>query len=79
MEHQTPAPPATVATATDRAIQKIGGVVAVSKLLKISPQAVSQWSLVPAHHAGRVAAASGIPLCELRPDLFPAPAAEGAA
>jgi DNA-binding transcriptional regulator YdaS (Cro superfamily) len=65
---------ATAATAADRAIEKIGGVVAVSKLLKISPQAVSQWSLVPAHHAGRVAAASGISLHELRPDIFPPPA-----
>jgi DNA-binding transcriptional regulator YdaS (Cro superfamily) len=67
-----------VATVADAAIEKIGGVVAVSKLLKISPQAVSQWSSVPAHHAARVAAASGIPPHELRPDIFPAPAEGGA-
>jgi DNA-binding transcriptional regulator YdaS (Cro superfamily) len=65
--------------ATKRAIEKIGGPVAVSKLLNISPQAVSQWSRVPAQHAAKVATATGIAPHELRPDIFPAPAAEGAA
>jgi DNA-binding transcriptional regulator YdaS (Cro superfamily) len=64
----------TVPTVTKRAVEKIGGVVAVSKLLGISSQAVSQWSRVPAQHAVKVANAADIAPHELRPDIFPPPA-----
>lgn len=57
-----------------RAVKAIGGVVAVAKLVGISPQAVSQWDQVPALHAAKVAAASGVPAHELRPDIFTPPA-----
>ncbi|MCA3246986.1 MAG: helix-turn-helix domain-containing protein [Azospirillum sp.] len=57
----------------DRAISAIGGVVKTAALCGVSPQAVSQWTRVPPAHVARVAAESGIPAHELRPDVFPAP------
>lgn len=41
--------------------------------LKITPGALSQWTQVPATRATEVSAVTGIPLHELRPDVFPAP------
>jgi DNA-binding transcriptional regulator YdaS (Cro superfamily) len=47
--------------------------------LKIYASALSQWNQVPATRATEVAELTGIPLHELRPDVFPVPAKEGAA
>jgi DNA-binding transcriptional regulator YdaS (Cro superfamily) len=72
---QSSAPvPEAALTPAQRAVKAIGGVVAVAKLVGISPQAVSQWDRVPAPHAAKVAAASGVPAHELRPDIFTPPA-----
>ncbi|UJW87920.1 helix-turn-helix domain-containing protein [Devosia sp. SL43] len=51
----------------------------LTRALKITPGALSQWSQVPATRATEVSAVTGIPLHELRPDVFPAPKSEGAA
>lgn len=56
-----------------RAIAAVGGVVKTAALCGVSPQAVSQWTRVPPAHAAKLAAESGIPAHELRPDVFPAP------
>ncbi len=37
--------------------------------IKVSPSAISMWEQVPADRVGEVAAATGIPPEELRPDL----------
>ncbi len=41
--------------------------------LGIRPGALSQWSQVPATQAMKVAAITGIPAHELRPDVFMVP------
>jgi DNA-binding transcriptional regulator YdaS (Cro superfamily) len=64
-----PAAPSPV----DRAIEAVGGVVKTAALCGVTPQAVSQWTRVPVAHAAKLAAESGIPPHELRPDVFPAP------
>ena len=38
--------------------------------LGINPSAIPQWRRVPAHHVQQVAAFTGIPPAELRPDVF---------
>ena len=50
----------------------------LAKRLGVYASALSQWSQVPATRAADVSAVTGIPLHELRPDVFPAPK-EGAA
>ncbi len=58
-----------------RAFARIGGTNAVARLVRVTPQAVSQWHQVPVRHVMALAAAGGVPAHELRPDVFPAPAA----
>lgn len=53
-----------------RAIAKAGGPAKVAVLLGITSQAVSQWQRVPVVHAGKLSRETGIPLWELRPDIF---------
>lgn len=59
------------------AIEKAGGPVAVAKRLteagpkQITSQAISQWDRVPAERARDLSAIIGVPLHELRPDLWP--------
>ena len=43
----------------------------VAEALGISPAAVSAWERVPAERAHAIADAFGIPLHEIRPDLWP--------
>lgn len=38
--------------------------------LGLFPSTVSQWKEVPAHHARKVAEFTGIPVEQLRPDVF---------
>lgn len=38
--------------------------------LKITPGAISQWDKVPAERIRDVSLATGIPMRELRPDMF---------
>jgi pyruvate kinase len=51
----------------------------LAEALEIFPSALSQWNQVPATRATEVSAFTGIPLHELRPDVFPVPTKEGAA
>lgn len=59
----------------DAPLQKVLDKVGPTKLadhLGIVPSAVTQWRRVPAHHVPRVAAFTGIPEREIRPDMYPA-------
>lgn len=47
--------------------------------LDIYASALSQWNQVPATRATEVSDITGIPLHQLRPDVFPVPAKAGAA
>lgn len=47
-----------------------GRRTALAAALKISPSAISMWEQVPAERLGDVSRATGIPLEELRPDIF---------
>ena len=49
-----------------------GGVRAISRHLKLSRQAVYQWTEVPLKHAASVANLCNMDLREVRPDLFAA-------
>lgn len=65
--------------ALDRAIKAVGGLAGLAKPLGISEQAVSQWDEVPPLRVLAVEQISGVPRHELRPDLYPEPAAEARA
>ena len=56
-------------------LMRRGRVKAIADALGIRTQAVSQWRRVPAEHAIVIADKLGIPLHELRPDLWPSPSA----
>lgn len=60
--------------ARNRAIERAGGQAALARELNITRSAVHHWDVVPSHQAGRVSQLTGIPLHELRPDVFPLPA-----
>lgn len=60
-------------------MKKAGGPVALARHLGVTHGAVSQWRVVPAKHAQKVSELTGVALHELRPDIFPAPAAQQAA
>ncbi len=64
---------------TQKAIDKAGGVNALARSLGIKSSSVAQWERVPPRQCVAVAAATEIPLHELRPDIYPAPAHEDAA
>jgi antitoxin CcdA len=53
------------------AIDRSGGVSALARSLGIDHSTVSGWRMIPARHVAAVAAATGLALHELRPDLFP--------
>jgi len=65
------------------AIQKAGGGAALARLLNITRSAVTHWDLIPPDRLRAVAAVTGIPASDLRPDLAdilkPAPAEADAA
>ncbi|MCW4579630.1 transcriptional regulator [Gluconacetobacter entanii] len=53
-----------------RAISAAGGVGSLAQRIGITTQAISQWKRIPHLRVHDVAEATGIPLEELRPDLF---------
>jgi DNA-binding transcriptional regulator YdaS (Cro superfamily) len=55
-----------------------GAVTALARALGITPSAISQWRRPPAERVLAIEAAVGIDRHELRPDIFPPPAAERA-
>lgn len=58
--------------ALEKAIVRIGSVSALARAIGVSPQAVSQWTIVPVERLIAVEKATGIPRQELRPDLYEA-------
>lgn len=64
---------ATREDALSRSIDIAGGVRALARTLGISPQAISQWSRVPAERVLAIERATGgaVTRTELRPDLYP--------
>jgi DNA-binding transcriptional regulator YdaS (Cro superfamily) len=66
-----------LAEATQRAIEAVGTGADLARRCNVTRFAVQQWkaSGIPPSRVGVVSAETGIPLHELRPDLFPAPRA----
>lgn len=60
-----------------RAVKTAGSVAALAKIAGVTPQAVSQWTVIPILRAKSISAALGIPLHDLRPDLWDAPTIRG--
>lgn len=54
-----------------RAIKKAGGVGKLAEAIGVSGPAISQWDQVPANRVIAVERATGVPRCDLRPDLYP--------
>lgn len=53
-----------------KALDRAGGPKRLAERLGIVPSAVTQWTRVPPRHVRVVAAMTGIPPHELRPDIF---------
>lgn len=47
-----------------------GRLSRLAKFLDITPGAIAQWSEVPAERMGKVASFTGIPMDDLRSDIF---------
>jgi DNA-binding transcriptional regulator YdaS (Cro superfamily) len=58
-------------------IQRAGGVTKLAAAVGRHHATILGWHRVPAEHAKAVAEASGIPLHELRPDLWEPPRRAG--
>jgi antitoxin CcdA len=52
------------------AIDRAGGVSALAQRLGLDHSTVSGWKVVPAKHVPAVAAATGLALHDIRPDIF---------
>lgn len=65
--------------ALEQAILESGGVAALARAIKVTPQAISQWDRVPAERVIAVEEASGgkVSRGALRPDLYPTDAISG--
>jgi DNA-binding transcriptional regulator YdaS (Cro superfamily) len=59
-------------TALDRAITAAGGLRELARQMHVTPQAVSGWRLrgIPRKRASQVARVTGIPIWELRGDIY---------
>lgn len=60
--------------ALKRAIAAAGSTTKLAEALGITTQAISQWKAVPLTRVPEVAALTGLPKHEIRPDFFDAPA-----
>ena len=56
--------------ALSKAIKNAGGPSKLARLLKLTPQAVSQWTDVPVKYLIAVEREGGVPRQELLPDLY---------
>ncbi len=52
------------------AIEKAGGLSELARQLGVKRQAVFAWKRIPAERARKVSEITGIPLADLRPDLY---------
>lgn len=68
-------------TPLDRAIAAVGGEAEFCKQFGIKQRSLFYWRAgrLPAERAGQIAMITGVPVHELRPDIFPAPATQAAA
>tara|TARA_R110000868_G_scaffold109642_1_gene297897 strand:+ start:131 stop:346 length:216 start_codon:yes stop_codon:yes gene_type:complete len=57
-------------------LEKLGGPTALAKRLGIGASAVTQWHRIPPRHMFKIAAITGIPVHNLRPDLVADPESE---
>ncbi len=66
--------------AVDEAVRREGSLKRVAERLKVSRQAIQQWTSVPVKRVLMLEAMSGVSRYELRPDVYgPAEDAERAA
>lgn len=61
------------------AIRALGSPTRLAKLVGVKAPSVHSWTRIPADKVVTIAAATGIPVHVLRPDVFPAPATPEAA
>lgn len=61
-----------------KAIAAAGSITALAAKIKLTVQAVSQWTDVPADRCLVVERATGVPRYELRPDIYGKPPKEAA-
>ena len=52
------------------ACEKLGGQAALARKLGIKRQAIAQWHEIPIRHVHAIHRETGIPLVDLRPDVF---------
>lgn len=57
------------------AIAEMGGVNALARLVNRSSATVAVWRRIPVAHVLRIEEATKVPRHELRPDVYPPPAA----
>jgi hypothetical protein len=50
-----------------------GGLLALGEKLGIDRSAPYHWRRIPSHHVRKISVITGIPLHELRPDLYEKP------
>jgi hypothetical protein len=60
-------------------LESSGGVVKVARAIGRHHTTVMGWTRIPAEHARAIRDLSGLPLHEIRPDLWDAPSRERAA
>lgn len=74
-EDETPRRPRKVYDETIRRVLSCVSAKKIAEHLKLVPSAVTNWEKVPPRHVPRIAALTGIPEREIRPDMYPDEAA----
>jgi DNA-binding transcriptional regulator YdaS (Cro superfamily) len=57
-----------------KAAREVGGIVKLADLLGIKHPSFYSWDRVPAERALQIAMFAKVPLHDVRPDIYPAPA-----
>lgn len=53
------------------AVEAIGSMAILAKRLKLTPQAIGQWDVIPSSRVVAVERITKVPREKLRPDLYP--------